>query len=139
MIENHREVVAGVRVPFPFGSLSVGGRGRGAKVQLESEEFNRRFTVRADNTRFAYAVLHPLTMEFLLAVAPPGFAIAGGLMRFDVRQHDSVTVGLVADFAHEFFRRVPTFVWADLGLRPPRFRSTLPALEQVRAAPTRLW
>jgi hypothetical protein len=32
-------------------------------------------------------------------------------MRFSVDKHDTQLIGLCADFAHEFFGRVPSFVW----------------------------
>ena len=73
-------------MPFSFPLLSVGGGGGGKKVRFESEEFNDRFTVRTDNPKFASDVIHPRTMEFLMAVQPPGFRIEGNLMRFSVER-----------------------------------------------------
>ena len=35
-------------------------------IELESEDFNRAFTVNADDRRFAFDVLHPRMMELLL-------------------------------------------------------------------------
>jgi hypothetical protein len=34
----------------------------------------------------------------------------------------AVTIPFCADFAHEFFSRVPSFVWKDLQITPPAFR-----------------
>jgi hypothetical protein len=43
-------------------------------------------------------------------------------MRFDVNKHDTEVIGFCADFAHEFFGRVPSYVWKDLQITPPAFR-----------------
>ena len=120
--ENHSEVVTAIMMPFSFPMLSVGGGWGGKKVRFESEEFNDRFTVRTDNPKFASDVIHPRTMEFLMAAQPPGFRIAGNGMRFSVDKHDTELIGFCADFAHEFFGRVPSFVWKNLQITPPTFR-----------------
>jgi hypothetical protein len=120
--ENHSEVVTAIMMPFSLPMLSVGGGWGGKKVRFESEEFNDRFTVRTDNPKFASDVIHPRTMEFLMAAQPPGFRIAGNGMRFSVDKHDTQLIGFCADFAHEFFRRVPSFVWKNLQITPPTFR-----------------
>jgi hypothetical protein len=120
--ENHSEVVTAIMMPFSFPMLSVGGGWGGKKVRFESEEFNDRFTVRTENPKFASDVIHPRTMEFLMAAQPPGFRIAGNGMRFSVDKHDTELIGFCADFAHEFFGRVPSFVWKNLQITPPTFR-----------------
>ena len=120
--ENHSEVVTAIMMPFSVPMLSVGGGWGGKKVRFESEEFNDRFTVRSDNPKFASDVIHPRTMEFLMAAQPPGFRIAGKGMRFSVDKHDTELIAFCADFAHEFFGRVPSFVWKNLQITPPTFR-----------------
>jgi hypothetical protein len=55
-------------------------------------------------------------------VEPPGFRVEGDVMRFQVDKHDTQLIGFCADFAHEFFSRVPSFVWKDLQITPPAFR-----------------
>jgi hypothetical protein len=120
--ENHSEVLTAIRMPFSFPMLCVGGGWGGKKVRFESEDFNDRFTVRTDSPKFASDVIHPRTMEFLMAVQPPGFRIEGNGMRFSVDKHDTQLIGFCADFAHEFLGRVPSFVWKDLQITPPVFR-----------------
>jgi hypothetical protein len=120
--ENHSEVVTAVAMPFAFPMLSVGGGWSGKKIRFESEEFNDRFPVRTADPKFASDVIHPRTMEFLLAAQPPSFRIEGSQMRFSVDKHDTQVIGFCADFAHEFFGRVPSFVWKDLKITPPAFR-----------------
>jgi hypothetical protein len=120
--DNHSEVLTAITMPFSFPLISVGGGWGGKKVRFESEEFNDRFTVRTEDAKFASEVIHPRTMEFLMAVQPPGFRIEGDVMRFSVDKHDTQLIGLCADFAHEFFGRVPSFVWKNLQITPPAFR-----------------
>ena len=125
--ENHSEVVTAVNLPFSLPMLSVEGGWGGTKVRFESEEFNDRFTVRTSAPKFAYDVIHARTMEWLMANPPPGFKIEEQVMRFSVSKHDTEQIGACADFAHAFFARVPTFVWKDLQITPPRFRAAVAA------------
>ncbi len=120
--DEHSEVICAVRMPFAWPMLSVGGGWGGERVKFESEEFNDRFTVRTADAKFAYDVLHPRTMEFLMHEQPPGFRIDHDVMRFSVNKHDSEAIGRCADFAHAFFGRVPSFVWKNLQVTPPEFR-----------------
>jgi hypothetical protein len=122
--ENHSEILTAITMPFSFPLISVGGGWGGKKVRFESEEFNERFTVRTEDPRFASDVIHPRTMEFLMAIQPPGFRIEGNVMRFSVDKHDTQLIGFCADFAHEFFARVPSFVWKNLQITPPQFSAT---------------
>jgi hypothetical protein len=127
--ENHSENLIAIMMPFSFPVISVDGGGGGKKVRFESEDFNDRFTVRTDNPKVASDVIHPRTMEFLMAMQPPGFRIEDNVMRFSVDKHDTQLVGFCADFAHEFLSRIPSFVWKDLQITPPDFR------RMPRAAP----
>lgn len=120
--DTHSEIVTVVNLPFDTPTLSVGGGGRGEKVRFESEAFNDQFKVRTNSPKFAYDVIHPRTMEFLMAVRPPAFQIDNRQLRFSVDVHDTQLIGVCADFAHDFFGRVPSFVWNNLQITPPRFR-----------------
>lgn len=122
--DEHSEVVCAVELPFAFPRLSVNGGWGGKRVRFESEEFNDAFTVRSENAKLASDVLHPRTMEMLMAAPPPGFVIDQTSMRFDVSEHDTLLMGRCADFAHAFFGRVPSFVWHDLQIAPPHFRGS---------------
>jgi hypothetical protein len=121
--DQHDETVCAVRLPGPFPQLSVNGGWGGQRVRFELEEFNDQFAVRTDQPKLAYDIFHPRTMELLMANEPPGFQISGTVLRFLVSRHDTVLIGQCADFAHELLARVPSFVWEDLRIRPPRFRS----------------
>jgi hypothetical protein len=49
-------------------------------IDFESAEFSRKFYVKSSDKRFAYDVLHPRMMEFLLAAAPPMIDIEDGAL-----------------------------------------------------------
>lgn len=97
-----------------FGSGLFSCRGRKG-VLLESQEFNERFRIDAASERFAYDVLSPRMMEWLLADARAntvGFRFEGqwaitvraGRLRPD-------EVWFHADFLHDVIGQVPDFVW----------------------------
>jgi hypothetical protein len=49
-------------------------------IDFESVEFSKLFHVASSDRRFAYDVLHPRMMEYLLAERPPMFVIASGAL-----------------------------------------------------------
>lgn len=78
-----------VHPPWPSPSLLVRPEGlfdklKGAfgfdDIDFESSEFSKRFYVQSDDKRFAYDVLHPRMMEFLLAERPPMLDLEGGAL-----------------------------------------------------------
>lgn len=89
----HTVRVAATELPRSFPKLDVGKEGvfgraarrMGAKdIELESDDFNREYRVKGER-RFAYDVLHPRFMHWMLQVDAPGFVING--------QHIAYTVG----------------------------------------------
>jgi hypothetical protein len=123
--DHHDETVTAVWLPFQLPQLSINGGWGGQRVRFELEEFNQGFAVRCESPRFASDVIHPRMMEYLMRAQPPGFRIEGQLIRFEPAAHDTLLIGQCADFAHEFLARIPTFVWRDLQVTPPPFRSTV--------------
>lgn len=68
----HRFTVVTVPLPAWGPTLELGRerlahRVRGRDLQLESDEFNAAFRIDTSDDRFAYDVLHPRMMAFLLA------------------------------------------------------------------------
>ena len=115
---HHSEPLAGIILGFPFGDLSV-NRGLGGRVHFESEDFNRACAVRCADDRFAYDVVHPQMMEWLMTRDSPRFAIEGGRLRFDVPDTDVTTLEAWLAFASGFFGRVRRYTWENLGLSAP--------------------
>lgn len=82
-------------------------------LRTESEEFNRRFDVRAADRRFANALLDQRMMAWLLEQAPDsGFEIVDGrLMVFRARVTASLDdVARALELADGFSQRVPSVV-----------------------------
>ena len=71
--DNHSEALTAITMPFSFPLISVGGGWGGKKVRFESEDFNDRVTVRTEDAKFASDVIHPRTMEFLMAGSRQAF------------------------------------------------------------------
>jgi len=88
-------------------------------IELESEDFNRRYRVRSDNTKFACDVLTPRTMEYLLrgpatAWRTEGTDVlcwdTGRSSPLDILRHVAMLTGIVDG--------IPAFVWKDHGHDP---------------------
>jgi hypothetical protein len=47
-------------------------------IDFESEEFSRRYHVKSSDKRFAYGIVHPEMMEFLLGAEPPRLDVEQG-------------------------------------------------------------
>ncbi|MVA77330.1 hypothetical protein GC722_15060 [Auraticoccus sp. F435] len=122
--DHHSEDLFEMTLPAPWPLLGVGGGGwfrPGEKVELEWEQFNDRFPVRSTHPRFAYDVLHPRQMEYLMAAAPPAFEVDGTVLRVS-SQHDSEWLWRTVDVLTGFLARVPGWVWKNVGAaEPPPF------------------
>ncbi len=49
-------------------------------IDFESEAFSRRFCVKSSDKKFAYDVISPKMIEFLMAGSPPAIHLVGGAM-----------------------------------------------------------
>jgi hypothetical protein len=85
-------------------------------VELELERFNRTFAVRADDRRFAVALLDARMMEWLLDLpAGSGFEIASGSLLFHTpRRLDRDIEGVLETMA-SFLDRVPPVIRSLFG------------------------
>lgn len=116
-----------LRLPFAVPDLHIRREGFFDKVKaafgfddidFESEEFSRRFHVQSPDKRFAYDVVSPAMMEFLLERdRPPAIELADGHLllvdgrsrRWSVREIEAMLA-----FADAFFSRWPRHVLADV-------------------------
>ena len=85
-------------------------------IDFESAEFSRRFLVKSPDKRFAYDVIHPGMMEFLLAGEPPAIDIeygrcclSNGRRRWEPHEFKGRL-----DWIRRFFDHWPNHVTADL-------------------------
>jgi hypothetical protein len=123
----HHYEVRVLYLPRMLPSLSVSREGFGTKVakffggqdiELESDDFNRAFRVTADDARYAYGVLHPQLMEWLLGpgiILTPWRTDRQCLITFEDGRLDPQRfphrIGLMAMLASQ----IPQQVWNDFG------------------------
>lgn len=120
----YRNTVVALGTPAPRPTLEVSREGIGRKLlglvgirdlQLESEEFNKSFRIRTEDDKFAYDVLHPRTMEWMLADQrcrdqPFRFERAD-LLTWRQGSVDPHSVVWMLDYLCDVLDRVPGFVW----------------------------
>lgn len=125
--ENHSEAILGFQLPCPMPSLQVGRRAFGRGISFESEAFNEQFAVSAQDTKFAYDVIHPRQMEYLMATTPVAFQITGDWVWFSPPGHSQPVIAHSGQFLRGFLARIPRFVWRNLGLPDAPYAPPEPA------------
>jgi hypothetical protein len=125
----YHHTVTALRLPTVLPGLTIGGenlltRLGGAlgmdDIELESEDFNRRFRIRSGSPKFAHDVLHPRTMEHLLRVSDcPAIEFAGSevLAVTKGRSSPTLVLGHLA-VLRGVVEGIPSFVWKDHGFDP---------------------
>ena len=85
-------------------------------IDFESDEFSRRFHVKSGDKRFAYDVIHPRMMEFLLASEPPAIEIEDGACCVNDRGETWTPQEFQSrlDWVREFFALWPRHITAEL-------------------------
>ncbi|MEX0886857.1 MAG: hypothetical protein WD009_10505 [Phycisphaeraceae bacterium] len=88
-------------------------------IDFESAAFNRQFYVNGEDKKFAYDVIHPRMMEFLMQTRPPAvdiergrLCLSNGRRRWSPEQYRSQIVWL-----EQFFAQWPAHVQAELQSR----------------------
>jgi hypothetical protein len=87
-------------------------------IDFESVEFSRKFIVKSNDKRFAYDVVSPAMMEFMLATTPPTVDFQRGvccLYHGSVLEPEDFAATL--QWTVEFFEHWPRHVTADLASR----------------------
>ena len=85
-------------------------------VQFESEQFNRRFRVHADDRRFAYQLLDARMIEWLLATAGPHcYEVNGQWVLVHSKRLPPAKLTTLLHAGKGFIGKVPRLVWADYG------------------------
>jgi len=110
----------GVRIPAlavsPEGAVGrFFGRLTNRDIELESEDFNRAFTVTSDDRRFASDVLHPQVMQMLLQWPGLGWRFDGdSMLVVNNGSHDPPQVDANLAVMDAIIDHVPDFVWQQL-------------------------
>ena len=85
-------------------------------IDFESAEFSKRFYVTSSQKRFAYDVIHPAMMEFLLASGTPTIAIEEGYCCLSDGHHTWTPEEFeaISEWAHRFFLLWPKHLTSTL-------------------------
>ncbi|MCW2542597.1 MAG: hypothetical protein JWM40_149 [Frankiales bacterium] len=84
-------------------------------IELESEDFNRRYRVRCANQKFAYDVLPPRTMEALMSRTALHLRLAGtDALCWESGRHSPAELLARLDALATLVDGIPAFVWNDL-------------------------
>ena len=90
------------------------GRLSGRDIELESEDFNRAFTVHCEDRKFASDVLHPRLMETLLRTPEAAFRFNGTwLLTATSGQQDISEIEPRLGMLDGVLDQIPDFVWQD--------------------------
>lgn len=114
-----------VHLPWPSPNLLVRREGffdkvKGAfgfdDIDFESEEFSKRFWVQSNDKRFAYDVLHPRMMEFLLQKLDNAIDLEGGAICISdgSSRWEPSFFRSQLDFVGKFCERWPRHLLVDL-------------------------
>jgi hypothetical protein len=120
----HTFSVLALRMGVPMPSLSVDpenifgrflGRLTGQDIDLESEDFNRAFTVTCPDRKFASDVLHPQMMEYLLQHPDLGWRFdQDSLLVIANGQRTPDEIDSTLEVMDGITDRIPEFVWLRL-------------------------
>jgi hypothetical protein len=86
-------------------------------INFESEQFSRRYFVKSKDRQFAYAVIHPQMIEWMMDRKFVG-QLEQGKFALELARNNKFTVGMVQDAWEQavgFINRIPPFVWQDYG------------------------
>lgn len=91
------------------------GRLTNRDIELESEDFNRAFTVTADDRRFASDVLHPQMMQMLLQWPALGWRLEGdSMLVIRSGHHQPSEIDSTLAVIDAIVDRIPEHVWRTL-------------------------
>lgn len=122
----HNWTVVAVPMPGWLGGVQVvpesvfdrvaGAVGLMQDIDLESEDFNRRFRVSASSPKLASDILTPRTMEYLLAMDAEAWRTCGSdIVGFGQGRLDPAEVVRTCAVLGRVLAGVPSFVWKDAG------------------------
>lgn len=122
--QTHRFGICVVPLPGPLGVVEVtpegmfaraaGAVGLTSDIDLESEDFNRRFRVRAEDRKLASDVLTPRTMHFLESVRPEAWRLQGRhILSWHTGRLDPAGVVRTCAVLCRVVEGIPSFVWKD--------------------------
>ena len=87
----------------------------GGDIDLESEDFNRAFTVSCPDRKFASDVLHPQMMEYLMQHPQLGWRFErDSMLVIASGQRDAAQIDATLAVMDGITDRIPEFVWRQV-------------------------
>ena len=91
------------------------GRLTNTDIEMESEAFNRAFTVRSPHRKFAFDVLHPQMIEMVLQWPDLGWRFErDSMLVISNGRHSIEEVGAKLHVMDAILDRIPDFVWKEV-------------------------
>lgn len=125
----HRHSVVALRTTAQFPDLVLAPEGMfsrafgkmfGNDINFEWEEFNRAFTVKSPDRKFASDVLHQRMQEYLMQFPRTGWMMQGDwIILCTTGQHSIPQVKNTLGILDGVVDRIPDHVWADHGAVDP--------------------
>ncbi len=122
------------RSPLVFKHLTIRPENFGDKmaalvgvhdIQFESAEFNKSYFIQSENRKFAYDVLCPELIKYLLEIRPRHFELDSFyVVCAEQGRMDPDTLGATMEDIEGFLKRIPDYVRQDIGF-VPSWRSPL--------------
>lgn len=82
-------------------------------IDFESDEFSRKFWVEAEDRKFAYDIVHPRMMEFLIERGPTSWEIRGNVLCHWTHGHfEPAEIEAGLDGLARFAGHIPDYVWS---------------------------
>jgi Protein of unknown function (DUF3137) len=145
--ETHRYRICALALPTWLPTLEVGpetvltrlGAAVGLHdIELESEDFNRRFRVSANDRKFAYDVLSPRVCQRLLSLPNHHWRIDGNtILSWDTGCNDVADLLARLTTIATVVEGIPDFVWHDNGVPASPATPVAPtAASPTQVAPT---
>jgi hypothetical protein len=127
--QTHRYGIVAARAPMHFHELQIRPEGFFDKlasfagfddINFESNEFSARYHVSCADRQFAYAIIHPQMIEFLLACPPHHWQLNGGVILIHRRGRFSPSeLRHIISVIEKFVALIPPFVREDIGHAGP--------------------
>jgi hypothetical protein len=121
--QTHRFAICALAMPAPLPTFELVPEGLLGRVgtmlgmqdiELESEDFNRRFRVRCEDPKLAYDVLPPRTMEALLRRPALHLRLSGtDALCWESGAHSPSELLARLDTLSTLLDGVPNYVWSD--------------------------
>ena len=91
------------------------GRLTNTDIELESEDFNRAFTVRSPSRKFAFNVLHPQMIEMLMQWPDLGWRFErDSMLVVRTGSHSIAEIDAKLQVMDAIVDQIPEFVWKDV-------------------------